>query len=251
MMTKTRDRQEATFVRFSLSRRIEHILLLISFGMLCLTGLPQMFHGAGWAQALLSAMGGIGTVRVIHHILAFMLAFEFLYHFIVVAYELLFVRPRRLTMLPGKADLTNAVQTVAYLAGRREEEPKAGRYDFKQKVEYWAMIWGLLVMGATGFILMFAVDATKVLPGILVPAAKVAHGYEALLAFLAIITWHFYNAHLARSVFPVDTTIFTGQISRERMLAEHPLEYEQLALAGPGGAREAGKAASQAERPGR
>ncbi|RPI59033.1 MAG: cytochrome C [Chloroflexi bacterium] len=241
----TQKEQQPTFVRFSLSQRIEHILLLISFGMLCLTGLPQMFHGAAWAQLILSAFGGIGTIRVIHHIFAFILAFEFLYHVIVVAYELLFVRPRRLTMLPRTADVRNAVQTVAYLAGRRAEEPKAGRYDFKQKIEYWAMMWGLVVMGATGFILMFAVDATRVLPGVLVPTAKVAHGYEALLAFLAIVTWHFYNAHMARTVFPLDTAIFTGRISRERMLAEHPLEHEQLALAGSGS--EGGAAASKAE----
>lgn len=246
----TKDRQQPTFVRFSLSQRIEHILLLISFGMLCLTGLPQMFHGAGWAQLILSAFGGIGPIRVVHHVFAFMLAFEFLYHVVAVVYETLFVRPRRLTMAPGKGDLSNAVQTVAYLLGRRTEEPKAGRFDFKQKIEYWAMMWGLVVMGATGFILMFAVDATKVLPGILVPAAKVAHGYEALLAFLAIITWHFYNAHLARTVFPLDTAIFTGRISRERMLAEHPLEYEQLALAGSGDASKSAPA-SQADRRGR
>lgn len=186
-MTK-KDQRQPTFVRFSLSQRIEHVLLLISFGMLCLTGLPQMFYSAGWARAIISAFGGIATIRVVHHIFAFMLAFEFLYHVIVTAYELLFVRPRRLTMLPGKGDVTQAVQTVAYLLGRREHEPKAGRFDFKQKIEYWAMMWGLLVMGVTGFILMFAVDATKVLPGILVPASKVAHGLEALLAFLAIIT---------------------------------------------------------------
>ncbi|NLE75824.1 MAG: hypothetical protein GX605_03605, partial [Chloroflexi bacterium] len=72
---------------------------------------------------------------------------------------------------------------------------------------------------------------TRWIPGVVIPASKVAHGYEALLAFLAIITWHFYNAHLAHGVFPLDTSIFTGKISRERMVEEHPLEYQRLVQA--------------------
>jgi cytochrome b subunit of formate dehydrogenase len=206
--------------------------------MLCLTGLPQMFYNAGWAQWILSLFGGIEKARIIHHIFALMLAFEFLYHVIIQLFELIFVKPRRLGMLPGISDVKTAFQTVAYLAGRRDKEPKSGRFDFKQKIEYWAMMWGLLVMGVTGFILLFAIDVTKFLPGILIPVAKIAHGYEAVLAFLSIITWHFYNAHLAFGVFPFDSTIFTGKISRERMIEEHPLEYEQLVLAGQAGAAE-------------
>jgi cytochrome b subunit of formate dehydrogenase len=237
-MTEKTNHKQASFVRFIPSQRIEHILLMISFSMLCLTGLPQTFHNAGWAQWILSVLGGISTARIIHHIFAFMLAFEFLYHVIVQVYELVFIRPRRLGMLPGLADVSNAVQTVAYLIGRRKQEPKSGRFDFKQKIEYWAMMWGLLVMGATGLLLMFAIDVTKVLPGVLIPFSKVVHGFEAILAFLSILTWHFYNAHLGRHVFPLDTTIFTGIISRERMLGEHALELEQMTPAEPLSAEE-------------
>jgi len=222
------EREEVTFTRFVLSQRIEHILLMLSFGMLCLTGLPQKFHDTAWAQGIMSAFGGIGTMRVIHHIFAFMLAFEFLYHLIVIAYELLFVRPRPLPMLPRLQDVRDGLGSVAYLSGLRREKPSFDRYDFRQKVEYWALIWGLLVMGGTGLILMFPVVVTRYLPGVFLPVAKVAHGYEAILAFLAIITWHFYNAHLSSGAFPLDTGIFTGKISQERMLEEHPLEYERL-----------------------
>jgi len=223
--------ERTTFVRFSLSQRAEHILLIVSFGMLCLTGLPQKFFQAGWAEAILRGLGGIATARVIHHLFAFMLAFEFLYHLVVVLYEQIALRPRPTAMLPGVKDVKDGLQAVAYLAGLRAEEPRFGRYDFRQKVEYWAMIWGLVIMGLTGFVLMFPIVCTRYLPGILIPAAKLVHGYEAILAFLAIITWHFYNAHLASGVFPLDVSIFTGKVSRERMLEEHPLEYERLVLA--------------------
>ena len=232
------DREDTTFIRFVLSQRIEHILLVISFGMLCLTGLPQKFYGAAWAQWIMSALGGIGPTRVIHHIFAFMLAFEFLYHLIVVVYELLLVRRGPLLMLPRLQDIRDGLHSIAYLCGRRREKPQSDRYDFKQKVEYWALIWGLLVMGGTGLMLMFPVVATRYLPGVLIPAAKVAHGYEAILAFLAIITWHLYNAHLASGVFPLDTNIFTGKVSGERMLEEHPLEYQRLTLGQSGGTSE-------------
>jgi cytochrome b subunit of formate dehydrogenase len=157
-----------------------------------------------------------------------MLAFEFLYHAIVIVYELVFVRPRLLPMLPRLQDIRDGLTSVGYLSTLRREKPSFGRYDFRQKVEYWAMIWGLVIMGATGFILMFAVVVTRYLPGVFVSAAKVAHGYEAILAFLAIVTWHLYNAHLSLGAFPLDTTIFTGKISRKRMLEEHPLECARL-----------------------
>lgn len=230
-MTTQRQQERTTLVRFSLSQRVEHILLMVSFGMLCLTGLPQKFVEAGWARAILQVLGGMDTARMLHHIFAVMLAFQFLYHVVVVLYEQLFVRPRPRSMLPGARDVRDALQTVSFLVGLRPGKPRFGRYDFRQKIEYWAMIWGLVIMGLTGFLLLFPVESAIYLPGILIPAAKVAHGYEAILAFLAIITWHFYNAHLASGVFPLDTSIFTGKVSYARMMEEHPLEYERLVLA--------------------
>ncbi|MGQ9586469.1 MAG: formate dehydrogenase subunit gamma [Anaerolineae bacterium] len=223
--------ERATFIRFSLSQRVEHILLMVSFGMLCLTGLPQKFVETGWAEAILRTLGGITTARTIHHIFAFMLAFQFLYHLVVVLYELVFVHPGPTAMLPGVKDVKDGLHSVAFLVGRRAEKPKFGRYDFRQKVEYWAMMWGLVIMGLTGFFLMFPILFSRYLPGILIPAAKVVHGYEAILAFLAIVTWHFYNAHLASGVFPLDTSIFTGKITWKRLMEEHPLEYQRLVLA--------------------
>jgi formate dehydrogenase subunit gamma len=221
------DREPQTVTRFVLAQRLEHTLLMVSFTMLCLTGLPQKFATAGWAQWIMAALGGIATVRMLHHFFAVMFCFEAVYHVALAAYELLFVRPRRLTMLPGLRDVAEGLHSVAYLAGLRPDPPRAGRYDFKQKVEYWAMIWGTITMGVTGLVLLFPVLVTRYIPGVLVPVAKTIHGYEAILAFLAIITWHLYNAHLASGVFPLDTSIFTGKISRERMLEEHPLEYEE------------------------
>ncbi len=219
--------KQATVTRFGLSQRIEHILLMISFTMLCLTGLPQKYHELAWGQGLLELLGGIARAQTIHHLFAAMFLFEGLYHAIVLVFELIFARHKPLGMVPGLQDVKDGLASVAYLAGLRKEGPRYDRYDFKQKVEYWAMIWGTFSMGITGMILLFPVIATRFLPGVLVPASKILHGYEAVLAFLAIITWHFYNAHLAAGAFPLDTSIFTGKVSLERMKEEHPREYER------------------------
>ncbi|HEY6910792.1 MAG TPA: cytochrome C, partial [Myxococcales bacterium] len=102
------------------------------------------------------------------------------------------------------------------------------RYDYRQKFEYWGMVAGSLIMTFTGFILFWPALVASVLPGQLIPAAKVMHSYEGLMAFLVVIVWHLYNAHLSPDVFPFDTSIFTGKISRERMEHEHPLELERI-----------------------
>jgi len=217
-----------TFVRFALSQRIEHALLIVSVTMLCVTGLPQRFLEADWANRLLSLMGGLDQVRWIHHLFGVMLLFEGLYHLIVMLYELLFTRSKPTAMFPRTHDLRDAWHQVAHLIGMSDAEPRFGRYDFRHKVEYWSLVWGMLLMGVTGLILLFPIVATSFLPGSIVTASRVAHSYEAFLAFLAIVLWHFYNAHLSAESFPFDTSIFTGRISAERMQREHPLEYQQF-----------------------
>jgi len=223
-------RAEATFIRFSRSQRLQHILLMVSFTILCLTGLPQRYGDADWARGLIFVMGGLDTVRLVHHLSGIMLLFQGLYHIIESVWEFVLAGPRSTAMLPRAQDVKDALGQTAYLVGIRKEKPRFGRYDFRHKLEYWSVVWGTLMMGVTGLILLFPVVATSYLPGVIVTASKVAHSYEALLAVLAIVLWHFYHAHLAGESFPMDTSIFTGRISAEKMREHHPLEYEQLTL---------------------
>jgi len=131
-------------------------------------------------------------------------------------------------MRPNLKDLRDAVQTFRYLIGLHAEPAQFRRFDFRQKAEYWALGMGTLVMVATGLIMWFPVRASSILPGSFIPAAKAAHGGEALLAFLCILVGHMYNAHLRPEVFPVDTCIFNGRMSEGRMKYEHPLEYKRV-----------------------
>lgn len=225
------------FVRFSLSQRIEHIVLMLSFTALMLTGLPQKFHDAPVAGWIVLALGGIDSIRIIHRFFAALFVLEAVYHAGYVAYVLV-VRRAYPSMLPLPKDMRDVLGMLNYYLGRSSRPPQVDRFDYRQKFEYWGVVWGAAIMIVTGLILVFPAQATRVLPGELVPAAKAAHGGEALLAFLVIIIWHLYGTHLSPDRFPIDTTIFAGKISRERMIQEHPLEYARLTKKAPGNAME-------------
>lgn len=216
-----------TIIRFTTTQRLEHIVLMLSFTVLALTGLPQKFNDYRVAELMIRALGGIENVRIIHRFSAIVLMIESAYHVITITYTLLTGRAR-LSMLPTFRDVADAWHMVLYYLGVRKERPLFDRYDFRQKFEYWAVVWGTVIVGVTGLMMWFPITTTQFLPGEFIPAAKAAHGGEALLAVLAIIIWHMYSAHLNADIFPFDKTIFTGYISQERMLHEHPLEYARL-----------------------
>jgi cytochrome b subunit of formate dehydrogenase len=221
------------FVRFSPSQRAQHATAMVLFILLCVTGLPQKYFEAGWAAPLFALLGGVDSARWLHR--AAGLAFSAM--LVVHVGGLLLGLARGTTpvsMAPHRKDVTDALTTLRYYSGLGNEQARFDRFDYKQKFEYWGMILGSLVVVVTGLILLYPIEITQWLPGALIPIAVVAHSNEGLLAFLTIITWHIFNACLTPEVFPIDTTIFTGRISEERMRHEHPLEYERLVANGQG-----------------
>jgi cytochrome b subunit of formate dehydrogenase len=209
--------------RFSVPQRVEHIVLLISFGTLAFTGLAQHFSGNALAAAFVQLLGGIENVRIIHRIAAIVLALGCIYHIIVLAHKV-YVRRVELTMLPGPKDVTDALDVLRVNLGLTKDHPRMPRYNFAEKAEYWAMIWGTAVMGLTGFILWNPIIAAKILPGQFIPAAKAAHAGEAILAILAILVWHFYNVHLKF----LNKAMFTGKMTPHQMDEEHGEELDRL-----------------------
>lgn len=211
------------YERFHWTQRIEHVLLLTSFSLLGITGLPQKFSTTGWAQAMIQFFGGIETARLIHHICAIVLMLLAIYHILDIGYKI-FVRHTRLSMLPGIKDLTDAFQAFGYNLGLIKKRPQMGRYTFEEKAEYWALIWGTVIMGITGFMMWNPITTARFLPGEIIPASKAAHGGEALLAVMAIVVWHMYGVHLKR----FNKAMFTGKQTEEEMLHEHPLELADI-----------------------
>ena len=216
-------RKSDTFIRFTLAQRVEHIIVLLSFTALALTGLPQKYAGTAIAEGVIRILGGIETIRTIHHASAIVFVLLGVYHTLVLAYKI-FVRHVEMTMLPGLQDVLDALNIVRYNLGLAKKRPALPRYSFEEKAEYWAMIWGTVVMALTGFMLWNPITVARILPGEVIPAAKAAHGGEALLAVLAIIVWHFYNVHLKA----FNPSMFTGRLSRHQMAEEHGEELARL-----------------------
>jgi cytochrome b subunit of formate dehydrogenase/mono/diheme cytochrome c family protein len=197
--------------------------MMLSFTTLAITGLPQRFSASPISIAFVGLLGGIETLRTIHHIAAIVMMLGTAWHLLVFGY-LSYVRRTRLTMLPTLQDVKDAWQALMYNVGRAKTPPQMGRYTFEEKMEYWAFVWGAIIMGVTGFIMWNPITTTRFLPGEAIPAAKAAHGGEALLAVLAIIVWHMYGVHIKR----FNRSMFTGKMTEEEMLHEHPLELADI-----------------------
>ncbi len=215
--------QRKEYRRFSAAQRFEHIVLLVTFTGLALTGLPQKYAAEAWAQWMISVMGGIESVRIVHRVLATLLMMEAIYHGGVISYKL-FVLGRRAVMMPTWRDARDVRDWVFYNLGLKAEHPRLPRYNFGEKAEYLAVVWGTVVMIITGFMMWNPIAAARFLPGAWIPAARAAHGAEAVLAVLAILTWHTYNVHLKH----FNRSMFTGRLTREEMLEEHAEELEAI-----------------------
>ncbi len=214
---------QKTYTRFSLAQRIEHIVLIASFTTLAVTGLVQKFAQSSISISIIAALGGIEMTRIIHRGAAIVFLVQAIYHLVAIGYRL-YVERKEASMLPGFKDLQDAFQHLLYNLGLRNERPKMGRFNFIEKAEYWAMLWGLVLMALTGFMMWNPIATARIFPGQAIPAAKVAHGAEAILAVLAIFLWHFYHVHI--KVF--NKSMFTGKITRHEMEEEHALELEKI-----------------------
>ncbi len=134
-----------TYERFPFARRIEHLFMLLSFTTLALTGLPQKFSSAPLAIFFVRLLGGIETLRTIHHSAAIIMMLGTAWHILVFGY-MGYVRRTRLTMLPSLQDAKDGWRALLYNIGRVKTPPQMGRYTFEEKMEYWAFVWGAIIM---------------------------------------------------------------------------------------------------------
>ena len=241
-------RDDEEFERMSLCERLQHGVLVSSFITLVLTGLPVFLYQlplfswaftseyAFWFRGILHRGAAIGLIGVS------------VFHVIWVLFTQRGRRTFLALMLRGK-DITDAFESLMYNLGitawlyqkgkfvgffqARPEflfltPPQYGRYNFIEKFEYVAVIWGNVVMIATGFMLWYPVLATRLFPLWFLDVLRVMHGFEAMLAMLSIAIWHMYNVHLNPEVFPMNTVWLTGKISGHELRTLHPLEYEQI-----------------------
>jgi formate dehydrogenase subunit gamma len=216
-----------TVRRFSNWARVQHAAGMTLFGTLVLTGMPQKWPYVEVSQWIITGLGGLQVVRWIHRAAGIGFALLLVTHLTVVITGVV-TRRMKPTMLLSRRDFEDAIDNLRYYAGYAEAPPPFGRYDYRQKFEYWGLIFGGIIMSASGFLLFFPIALSRILPAELIPVAKVTHSYEALLALLIVVVWHISAAMLSPETFPMDTTIFTGRVTKERLLREHTLEYREL-----------------------
>ncbi len=223
--TGTREADEPQFERLTLNQRVQHWILIASFIALIVTGLPLTLPGWGFSREVIRLLGGMGVRAVVHRAAAITLTGLVVYHVLYVVFS------RRghwefRQLLPGFQDLRDLMHMLGYYLGFVSTRPSFGRYNYIEKFEYLAMGWGSAVMIGTGILLWAPHISLAILPKWVVDIAFVVHGWEAILAFLAIIVWHMYNVHWNPSVFPMSKIWLTGRIGLREFQENHPLEYE-------------------------
>jgi len=226
------------FQRFAPYHRRLHVLVIISFLGLALTGMTLKFSYLAWAQWLSSVMGGFETAGYIHRVCAVITFFYFFAHLYFLLRdkrrdhktwsEYLF---KSESMLPSRTDLSEAWATLKWFVGGGKR-PQYGRWTYWEKFDYFAVFWGVIVIGSTGLMLWFPEFFTLFLPGWVINVATIIHSDEALLATAFIFTVHFFNTHFRPDKFPMDTVIFTGRVSVEELKEDRPREYRELMESG-------------------
>jgi CheY-like chemotaxis protein len=221
----TEAEEQQGFERWPLVVRVQHIVLMLTFILLTVTGVPLLFpaffegmfffEDSSFLRGLIHRIAGVATIAlgILH-----------------VSWGV-FTRGGRRglgNILFRLADFKEVWHLILYTIGLRAEKPRAGRYDFFEKFEYFAVVWGTIVMVITGLMLWFAEELFRIIPLWVLDVAKVIHRYEAILAILTIAIWHTYHVHVKPGVFPGNTTWWNGRVSREYMIDHHPLEYEDI-----------------------
>lgn len=227
--------EEKYYERFDAYTRFLHLLVIISFLSLAITGMVIKFSGVGVFQTLSKIMGGYEVTGVIHRFAAIITFTYFGLH----VYYLIKKRKTKyknfMTMLqgehslvPNKRDFTEFIQTFKWFIGKGKR-PDYGRWTYWEKFDYFAVFWGVAVIGLSGLILWFPGFFTSLgIPGWFINIATIIHSDEALLAVGFIFTVHFFNTHFRPDKFPMDQVIFTGKVSLEELKEDRPREYEMV-----------------------
>jgi len=241
-------RDDEVFLRMNLAERIQHIVLITTFLILMLTGLPLIFYDLKFLKPIFSLEKSFYVRGILHRVAAVGLILNVIWH---VYYTIFTKRGRNnfKELLPGLKDLKDAFELFWHNLGLMrflyrkgflkkffkahpywlfEKTPEYGRYNFIEKFEYWAVVWGSVVMIISGFFMWNVELSLSLFPLWVHDIFVIVHGYEALLAFLAVIIWHMYNVHLNPEVFPMSKVWLNGKITGKELRTIHPLEYRKI-----------------------
>ena len=226
------------YLRFKRLNRVLHVVMIVSFMSLALTGMTLKFSYTRWAFVLSRLLGGFETAGYIHRFAAVVMFGIFVTHIV----DIIRMKKREQrtwrgflfgpdSMLFNRQDLRDFKNSIRWFLGRGPR-PAYGRWTYWEKFDYFAVFWGIAVIGSTGLMLWFPEFFTRFIPGSFINVATIIHSDEALLAVGFIFTVHFFNTHLRPEKFPMDIVIFTGRMDVEELKQDKPAEFEALAKTG-------------------
>jgi len=241
---------DVQYTRFTPFERFLHMMVVTSFLLLVITGMPLKFYYSDWAKVIFNLFGGAGVARSLHHFGAIVTFGYFVLH--VGSLVIMLWKRRKLirnqetgklepfrflravfgpdSMVPSVQDLRDFVAHQKWFFGKGPR-PQFDRWTYWERFDYFAVFWGVFMIGVSGLILWFPKFFTLFLPGWMINIAHVIHSDEALLAAGFIFTFHFFNTHFRIEKFPMDTVIFSGRISQTEMLHERKRWYDRLVAA--------------------
>jgi len=218
----------ALYLRMNLNERIQHITLAVSFLLLVITGFMLSYPNSWWVSHIRDISSGAFEARsLLHRIAAVTMVVISCYH---IYYVFFTTRGKELIkdLLTRYKDIKDAIDVAKFNLGFSKVKPKLDRFSYVEKAEYWALVWGTIVMTATGIIMWFDNTFMGILTKLGWDIARTIHYYEAWLAFLAIVVWHFYFVIFNPDSYPMNLAWWKGTITEEEMVEEHPLELERI-----------------------
>lgn len=216
------------YIRMTVNERIQHGSLAISFLTLVITGFMLSYPNSWWVSHIRDLSSGAFEARsLLHRVSAVIMVAVSLYHIYYVSFT---NRGRQLIidLLPRYQDIRDAIDVARFNLGFSKLKPKLDRFSYIEKAEYWALIWGTIVMTVTGVIMWFDNTFMGILTKLGWDIARTVHYYEAWLAFLAIVVWHFYFVIFNPDAYPLNLAFWKGTITEEEMAEEHPLELDKI-----------------------
>ncbi|WP_366921847.1 cytochrome b/b6 domain-containing protein [Metallumcola ferriviriculae] len=228
MFSSAYGKRTRKFERFNIHQRIQHIMMFVSFFMCTFTGLPIKYNHSWWAPKVTALFGGFDTMFTVHLIGAAIMLASSAYHlFYLIIYPII-KKQISIATVPALKDVRDINQHMRYLLGLTKEKARFDRYSYKEKFDYWAVFWGIFIMGGSGLMMWFPSFSAGLFPRWLIESTRIAHSDEAMLAILAIFIWHFYNVHFSPDFFPMNFVWFHGKMSHELMEHEHPAELNKI-----------------------
>jgi cytochrome b subunit of formate dehydrogenase len=223
---------QARIVRFSIIDRLFHVFIMVTFLLQAVTGMGRLLYTTSWGKTVVGLFGGYSGATTVHNTVGILMIIGFVIHIAYILAKVEWKSWRQSlfdadSLVPRPADVIHLGQKIRWFFGMGPP-PAFDRWTYWEKFDYWAVFWGLPLLGVTGIMLMYPLATSRIMPGWVLNVLFLLHRAEALLAMLYIFIIHFTIGHLRRGMFPMNECMFAGSVELEKEREEKPLWIARL-----------------------